>query len=353
MHLESTRLWSTIWSLALSFLFFTISSPTFAFVHQPSINLFDRQDHLLSLDKTEEKNAFRSIFVLPGEVVKIESEEDVEGAIPTEDPLAGKLEYRMDNWQWTAPDDVGVYALEFRQKSDGAVHRVHAFVMHPASGVKKGKIGKFTIGNYPKNAGPGYEAPRGFIQVTEENENTLVSPHFRLKQFICKQAGGYPKYLALSERLLLKLEMLLAKARENGFPGKNFVVMSGFRSPHYNRKLGNARKSRHMFGDAADIYLDDFPQDGVMDDLNKNGKYDAGDALVLQQWIAEIERESEGLFPSGGLGIYKRTSAHGPFVHVDARGFNARWGLFSGKPEKPKSRRIVRSRRKTIRVSSR
>ena len=29
---------------------------------------------------------------------------------------------------------------------------------------------------------------------------------------------------------------------------------------------------------------------------------------------------------AGGLGRYKTTSAHGPFVHVDVRGFRARWG---------------------------
>jgi uncharacterized protein YcbK (DUF882 family) len=27
----------------------------------------------------------------------------------------------------------------------------------------------------------------------------------------------------------------------------------------------------------------------------------------------------------GGIGIYPATSAHGPFVHIDARGTRARW----------------------------
>jgi hypothetical protein len=27
----------------------------------------------------------------------------------------------------------------------------------------------------------------------------------------------------------------------------------------------------------------------------------------------------------GGLGIYGTTSTHGPFIHVDTRGFRARW----------------------------
>ena len=29
----------------------------------------------------------------------------------------------------------------------------------------------------------------------------------------------------------------------------------------------------------------------------------------------------------GGLGVYRSTAAHGPFLHVDARGVRARWGL--------------------------
>ena len=28
----------------------------------------------------------------------------------------------------------------------------------------------------------------------------------------------------------------------------------------------------------------------------------------------------------GGLGLYKANAAHGPFVHVDVRGYPARWG---------------------------
>ncbi|MFH2036543.1 MAG: hypothetical protein ABIJ45_09090 [Candidatus Zixiibacteriota bacterium] len=28
----------------------------------------------------------------------------------------------------------------------------------------------------------------------------------------------------------------------------------------------------------------------------------------------------------GGLGRYKKTEDHGPFVHTDVRGYRARWG---------------------------
>jgi len=36
-----------------------------------------------------------------------------------------------------------------------------------------------------------------------------------------------------------------------------------------------------------------------------------------------VEAANPGLV--GGIGIYPATSAHGPFVHIDARGTRARW----------------------------
>ena len=29
----------------------------------------------------------------------------------------------------------------------------------------------------------------------------------------------------------------------------------------------------------------------------------------------------------GGAGVYTGNGAHGPFIHIDARGSHARWGL--------------------------
>ena len=48
----------------------------------------------------------------------------------------------------------------------------------------------YRIGSYPAQALRGlaiYRPPVGFVEVTRENENTFVSPHFQLKQFLCKR----------------------------------------------------------------------------------------------------------------------------------------------------------------------
>jgi hypothetical protein len=40
--------------------------------------------------------------------------------------------------------------------------------------------------------------------------------------------------------------------------------------------------------------------------------------------VEEVEREHPEL--SGGVGVYRGTRAHGPFAHIDVRGWRARWG---------------------------
>lgn len=102
--------------------------------------------------------------------------------------------------------------------------------------------------------------------------------------------------------------------------------MSGFRSPQYNRgggdPKGRATLSRHMYGDASDIYIDD-NGDGQMDDLNHDGRIDIGDARVILAAVERVERAHPDLV--GGCGVYVGNAAHGPFVHIDTRGYPARW----------------------------
>ena len=123
----------------------------------------------------------------------------------------------------------------------------------------------------------------------------------------------------------MKLERILTELNDAGTEVESFVIMSGFRTPYYNESIGNVRYSRHVYGDGADIYIDERPRDGIMDDLNKDGRFSLSDAKWLFEFIDDLERRGrlEGL--AGGLGAYGSTAAHGPFVHVDTRGRRARW----------------------------
>jgi len=207
--------------------------------------------------------------------------------------------------------------------------RLNVFVIVPLSRARDGWINGYHIDAYPSVPLKGlaaYKPPRGFIEVTEANADTPVSPHFTLRQFLCKQEGEFPKYVVLRERLLLKLELLLERVNAVGYRCDTFQVMSGYRTPFYNRSIGNVKYSRHVYGGAADIFIDERPRDGVMDDLNGDGRTDLYDAGVLYDLIDKLYGTDAYAPFIGGLGRYDATPAHGPFVHVDVRGFHARWG---------------------------
>ncbi len=233
-----------------------------------------------------------------------------------------------ERWAWRAPLRKGTHLLTIGRPGQVSAMTIHAFVMVPSRDVRNGRLNGYRIGAYPAKPLRGlaiYRPPRGFIEVTRDNENTPLSPHFTLRQFICKQKGGYPKYVVLLHRLVLKLEYLLQAVNERGYRSDSFFVMSGYRTPYYNAVLKNVQYSRHMWGGAADIFVDENPRDGVMDDLNGDGRVDIGDARLLYDLIESLGLGKSPENLEGGLGLYGPTPAHGPFVHVDARGFRARW----------------------------
>ena len=136
----------------------------------------------------------------------------------------------------------------------------------------------------------------------------------------------WPKVLVLRVPLVDKLELIGEELGRRGLP-RRLHIMSGFRTPQYNAqgvgaKGGRAAASRHMYGDAADVFVD-ANGDGVMDDLDGDGRVTIDDARVLLAIAEGVEARHPDL--AGGLSAYPANSAHGPFVHVDARGVRARW----------------------------
>ena len=85
---------------------------------------------------------------------------------------------------------------------------------------------------------------------------------------------------------------------------------------------GRANLSRHMYGDAADVFVDN-DRNGVMDDINRDGRVDPRDAAFMGEAVERVERKYPALV--GGVGVYSACCGHGPFTHVDVRGFRARW----------------------------
>ncbi len=268
-----------------------------------------------------------SIMAAPGENLQLD--------LPGSDTrnlrlyLDGRPHGRAGNGQWsfTAPEQPGMYQLELARAGTASRTRLNLFVGVPASAIDGESLNGYRLGPAP----PGrsdyrsyYRAPDRFIEVTEENVDTHLTPHFTLRQFLCKQESPYPKYVAINESLLVLLENLLQAVNQAGYPVETFGVISGYRTPDYNRRIGNVPNSRHVYGDAMDLFVDE-DGDGNMDDLNGDGERNRADVDLLYRIIEQVKDRPENAALTGGVGRYYQASHHGGFVHVDARGFRARW----------------------------
>lgn len=269
-----------------------------------------------------------AMFVLPGEKVAIEvlSPSDMARYTIAADSAAA-IPTGPRTWTWRAPATPGTYAVHIDEGTTGASITLNVFVKTPYS-VTSDALNGYTIGHYettPLQGDSLYLPPRGFVEVTPENRDVLVSPHFTLGDFLCKQVSAYPKYVLVREPLLLKLEWLLREINDRGIEARTLHVMSAFRTPFYNRLIGNTTSySRHLYGDAADVFVDS-DEDGYMDDLNDDGSADVSDAALMAQ-IVEGMRDAAAYEPlTGGIGIYAPAPHRGPFIHVDVRGRPVRW----------------------------
>ncbi len=233
---------------------------------------------------------------------------------------------------YTAPATAGIDRL--RIVDDGSPARplaeIIVLTLIPFEVLRTERIDTYRIGRYPPplaDTAPQARARRssidGFVEVTHENRPTRLSSHVRLRDLECKQAHeGYPRYLALDVRILDKLERLTDLLQAEGIPGTALTIMSGYRTPYYNRRIGNRTAwSRHVMGDAADVFVDR-DGDGNMDDLDGDGRVSLADAEVLLRFVDALDAESPMV---GGASAYPATASHGPFVHLDARGYRARW----------------------------
>ncbi|MEO7965542.1 MAG: hypothetical protein ABIT38_16660, partial [Gemmatimonadaceae bacterium] len=197
-------------------------------------------------------------------------------------------------------------------------------------GAKRGEVlNGYRLGKWPAERfimARNYFNPDGFIEVTPGTRALPLSVHFTLGDFLTHdQDAVWPKYVVLEEKLIDKLELVLADLAAHGVPTGHVKVLSGFRAPYYNDRgvgEGMARASRHQFGDAADLIIDD-DDDGHMDDLNHDGRLDARDTEPIASAIARVERAHPSLV--GGLGTYQATGPSGAFAHIDVRGTSARW----------------------------
>ncbi|HET7711273.1 MAG TPA: hypothetical protein VFL80_05035, partial [Thermoanaerobaculia bacterium] len=94
--------------------------------------------------------------------------------------------------EFTAPSRPGVYKLAVQMdRAKRAVDDLSVITLVPFSEKRGGKIGLYYLGTWPYEGGgtprsKAYANPPGFIEVTRENQDTYVSEHFRLRDFLTK-----------------------------------------------------------------------------------------------------------------------------------------------------------------------
>ena len=75
-------------------------------------------------------------------------------------------------------------------------------------------------------------------KVTDSNK---LTENFKLSEFKCKDGTDVPEDLMENVKLLCENLQVL-----RDHIGKPIRVISGYRSPKYNRRIGGAKRSQHM-----------------------------------------------------------------------------------------------------------
>lgn len=121
-----------------------------------------------------------------------------------------------------------------------------------------------------------------------------MTKNFTLAEFACKDGTQVPKTLLLNvEELAKNLQVL------RDYLGEPLSVLSAYRSPAHNAKVGGKPNSFHLKAMAAD--------------LSCKSKTPKQLHAIIEKLIAEKKMKQ------GGLGLYKG------FVHYDIRGRKTRW----------------------------
>jgi uncharacterized protein YcbK (DUF882 family) len=215
------------------------------------------------------------------------------------------------------PAEAGFYRLALvTGASQQVLEELSVAVLVPFHAKVGPILNGYRIGTYMSERFGDRKNPEGFLEIAANDLDLQVTKHLRVSDFVTHdRQHTWPKYAAVSPRLLDKIELVVAEiARWQGRDNVTVMVdvKSGFRSPDHNRRVARAASdSRHQYGDAADIAID---ADG-------DGRLTRTDARLVGLAVEIVEGRHPEL--AGGLGLYMRTGT--PYVHIDARGKRVRW----------------------------
>ncbi len=97
----------------------------------------------------------------------------------------------------------------------------------------------------PYLGSPQYEEPVRYVDLAVANPSLSIAPNFVLSELMQEWKGRYGVY---QPHVVDNLQYIRDET------GGALNVNSGYRNPAYNASVGGATYSRHMYGDAADVW---------------------------------------------------------------------------------------------------
>jgi hypothetical protein len=108
----------------------------------------------------------------------------------------------------------------------------------------------------PFEGNPQYNAPSGYLDLRVSDHETGLSPNFVFSEFMSEAKGPYGLFQ------VHVVESLQALREASGGP---LYINSGYRNVTYNESVGGVTWSRHIYGDAVDMYSDTLSIDELAD----------------------------------------------------------------------------------------
>lgn len=274
-------------------------------VFQLSVNGRVQQDHMLAFTAD------------PGERITLSSPGNLSWAIPSLGLSSEGTDICFD-----LPPRHGIYTVT---ASDSvSLQRWSILVPLGSEQVRTATINSFPLGFYGDGTTRDHLPERGFIELWSEDYHTRVSTHLTFADLLCHTEGDWPQYMVLDMEMVHKLEMILEEVALVYPEARVINCISGFRTPAYNEAIGNETGfSLHLYGQAADIWIEGWPPNGLIDDLDRNKRIDVLDGEVIVRAARFLEASGE--VAVGGASAYRWIPTHGPFVHIDTRGSAAVW----------------------------
>lgn len=271
----------------------------------------------ISVDNVPLQPHMMAFYVSQGEQVTLSCGDSLSWSIPALGYTGTGREF-----SFTLPRSHGTYTVTARDTV--SVQDWIMIVPLDKNQFRTASLNSFPIGFYGDGNTRDHLPDRGFIELRSDVFNARISTHMTFADFLGHTEGGWPQYMVLDLRLVHKLECVLEEVALTYPEARDIHCISGFRTPAYNEAIGNDTGfSLHLYGAASDFWIEGWPANDLIDDLDRNKRIDVYDGEFIVR--ASRRLEAAGEVAVGGASAYRWIPSHGPFVHLDTRGSAAVW----------------------------